>query len=224
MILINPYRFESIVLSNLSLHLDASNPSSYSGSGSIWYDLSGFGNHQTLANSVGYDSANGGSLVLNASNNYLYSSTSTVFSDFTVSVWVNITTPISSSAPSYNVYALFMGNSENNFLSITGGGAGIYYDRIAVSYNFNSNPGWHNIVYRYSGGVLKVTIDNSITGSITTANILNSSLTRIIGKRNYLDTTHKFLGKIGHFLTYNRALTDSEVEINFKATKSRFGL
>ena len=34
------------------LYLDATNPASYPGSGSVWYDLSGFGNHATLYGSI----------------------------------------------------------------------------------------------------------------------------------------------------------------------------
>ena len=49
-----------IVANGLVLHLDASNPSSYDGSGTQWDDISGNGNHVTMQNagSISYDSSN----------------------------------------------------------------------------------------------------------------------------------------------------------------------
>jgi len=47
----------------LVLFLDASNVSSYPGSGSLWKDLSGNSNNSTLSSGVTFNSANSGSLV-----------------------------------------------------------------------------------------------------------------------------------------------------------------
>ena len=49
-----------IVLSGLTLYLDAANTSSYSGSGTTWTDLSGNGNTGTIVNSPAYTSGVGG--------------------------------------------------------------------------------------------------------------------------------------------------------------------
>ena len=43
---------EGIVTDELKLCLDASNPASYHGSGTTWYDLSGNGNNGTMVNGV----------------------------------------------------------------------------------------------------------------------------------------------------------------------------
>ncbi len=52
--------------------LDAANKDSYSGSGTIWYDLSGSGANATLVNGVTFNSGEaGGVLVLNGSNQYI---------------------------------------------------------------------------------------------------------------------------------------------------------
>lgn len=51
----------AIVTSGLTLYLDPGNPSSYPGSGTTWYDLSGSGNHATLYNTPTHNaSTNGG--------------------------------------------------------------------------------------------------------------------------------------------------------------------
>lgn len=51
-------RFFGKQQSNLMLHLDASNSSSYSGSGSTWYDLSGNGRNANLVGSPTFDATN----------------------------------------------------------------------------------------------------------------------------------------------------------------------
>jgi hypothetical protein len=49
------YGGPDIITSNLVLHLDAGNISSYPGSGNIWYDISGFQQHFTLFNILSSD-------------------------------------------------------------------------------------------------------------------------------------------------------------------------
>ena len=61
----------SIITSGLVLNLDASNASSYAGSGTSWFDLSGNGNNGTLTNGPTFNSANGGSIVFDGSNDYI---------------------------------------------------------------------------------------------------------------------------------------------------------
>lgn len=69
-ILYNEATVIQVIQSGLVLHLDASNSNSYSGAGSIWYDLSTKGNHCTLTNSPTYSSTDGGTIEFNGSNNY----------------------------------------------------------------------------------------------------------------------------------------------------------
>ena len=56
----------SIVTSGLVLDLDAANPRSYPGSGSVWYDVSGNGNNASLYN-ITYSS---GYLIFNGTTGY----------------------------------------------------------------------------------------------------------------------------------------------------------
>jgi hypothetical protein len=81
----------SSVESNLVLELDASNPSSYSGSGSEWTDMSSYGNNGTLTNGVSFSTDNGGILVFDGSDDYVnlgYKSSLLNF-DITQEAWVN---------------------------------------------------------------------------------------------------------------------------------------
>ena len=81
----------SLVLSGLTLCLDAANTKSYVGSGTTWTDLSGNSNTGTLTNGPTYSSANGGSIVFDGTNDYATISFNSVFNvtsnPFTVIVW-----------------------------------------------------------------------------------------------------------------------------------------
>ena len=59
------------IVIGLLLNIDPANSSSYSGVGNTIYDLSGFGNTGTLTNGPTFSALNGGSLVLDGSNDYV---------------------------------------------------------------------------------------------------------------------------------------------------------
>ena len=74
----------------LVLHLDASNSSSYPGSGSTWTDLSGQGNHVTLTGTT-YSSSNGGYLIFDGNNDYgTVPAIDLTSTQFTLSIWTFI--------------------------------------------------------------------------------------------------------------------------------------
>jgi len=62
----------SIVSSGLTLFLDASNPTSYSGSGTTWYDLSGNGLNAELQNGVLWANENGGTMTFDGTNDQAF--------------------------------------------------------------------------------------------------------------------------------------------------------
>ena len=79
-----------IVTDGLVLALDASVSRSYPGSGTTWTDLSGNGNNGTLTNGPTYNSANGGSIVFDGTDDYGSVSCSQFQSGnnpFTMEVW-----------------------------------------------------------------------------------------------------------------------------------------
>lgn len=55
------------------LMLDAGNTSSYPGTGTVWYDISGYGNAVSLINGPTFTSSYGGGIVFDGSNDYLSS-------------------------------------------------------------------------------------------------------------------------------------------------------
>jgi hypothetical protein len=75
------------VTAGLVLCLDASNPNSYIGTGTVWTNLAGTGNDGTLTNGPTYSSADGGSIGFDGSNDFVTSGgLAGDFTDFTVSI------------------------------------------------------------------------------------------------------------------------------------------
>ena len=87
----------SIVRDGLVLHLDAANRKSYPGTGTVWTDLSGKGNHGTLMNGVGYSEYNKGSLVFDKIDDYIIGNINTFVNPtpYTSITWANSTNTIS---------------------------------------------------------------------------------------------------------------------------------
>ena len=232
----------SLVLPGLVLCLDAANPKSYPGSGTTWTDLSGNGNNGTLVNGVGYNSGNGGSLNFNyLDSEYVSfpSISSLQFlnrSPYTLSAWVyptrnpgaNNWTGIFDredssigSRDGYNLY--FLGSATTNTFFTT--------ERFVAGTNSNTSVtlnqsvsvnNWHHIVVTYDGTTLTLYRNGSSVGTPTTStgNITNTSKTLTIGVRggNY------FGGNISQAQIYSRALTATEIQQNFNATRSRYGI
>ena len=62
-----------LVTDGLILNLDSTDSSSYSGTGTVWSDLSGEGNHFDLVNGPTYSTDDGGTIVTDGANDYIRS-------------------------------------------------------------------------------------------------------------------------------------------------------
>lgn len=85
---------ENIVTDGLVFNSDSGRPSSYPGTGTAIYDLSGSGNTAILTNGPTYSSLNGGTIVFDGSNDYLeaaHSSSLNISGSITVDVWIYLT-------------------------------------------------------------------------------------------------------------------------------------
>ena len=105
-----------LITDSLVVYLDASNNSSYSGSGTTWSDISGNGNNFTLTNGPTYASANGGAIVFDGTNDSAVSALNQAFfqfgtGDYSYGLWVKLDTQGSSS---YAAVLSSGGGSEAN--------------------------------------------------------------------------------------------------------------
>ena len=233
---------QGIVTDGLKLWLDASNPLSYPGTGTLWSDLSGNGNNGTMINGVTYNAANGGVMSFDGVNDYVNTSNISQLdynSPMTISAWINPTNftsfraIISNSNPptSHRGVSLFatdtgamqfslrndIGGATINLLGVnspTNSLISNQYQMVTVTYDGSSSSSG---VKMYINGQL---VENTIVFNSLSATILSAIPFRV-GSRalgNY------FLGAINEPLIYNRALTAEEVNINFQATRNKYGI
>jgi hypothetical protein len=197
-------------------------------------DLSGNNNFSTAVNGPTYDSANGGSIVFDGSNDGVQIDNTSVLSvnQMTISSW-NYSANYNQNGfmfekttnGSVNTqYSLFF-NSNNT----------IYYRTYGLSTNDlaanNTTAGvinnqWNNIVATFDGtnkriyvnGVLVAT-SGALTGTVT-PNTTGPAFIGIYGNFG----GYPFNGKIADTKVYNRALSAQEIQQNFEAQRGRYGI
>lgn len=222
----------SIVKDGLVLYLDATNPKSYPGTGTTWYDLSGNGNHGTLTNGPTYNSINGGCIVFDGIDDYVsllstpsiaqsvYSSTVEIIAYRNRSNAFEVMFGGGSFANSAGFYVGFRQTSENNFMFA-------YYANDQDGLTPSTNIAWNHYTathdvsarsrFRY--------FNSSLLSPSQSSGVTNSSANRFfIGAFNNSSATYFFQGKISQVKIYNRALSTAEIAQNFAATRGRFGL
>jgi len=226
----------NIVQDSLVLNLDAGNFLSYPGSGTTWTDLSGQGNDGTLVNGVGYNSSNGGSLSFDGANDYVSaSSISFGIENFTTSAIIksnntNFQYMIAqggTGVPGNNGYGMAL-SSEGKVYGFIQDNSGRLITTPTPNTELSNDGLWHHIcaswnrsndVSFYVDGIFQYKESiSSKSGSI------NGNPLFISGYGNPIQPVGLFLGNIAQVSIYNRALTAAEIQQNFNATRSRFGI
>jgi len=225
-----------IVTDGLVLALDAGNPKSYPGSGTVWRDKSGNGNDGTLNNGPTFSSDNGGTLVFDGADDTVSiphdSTIDFTTNSFSLHAWVRTdqtgnTRFIMGKGTSIAIasgvgYSLYLGNIGTQWLFGVWDGTG---NNSAGSTDYVEVGKWVNLcgVYSaeeskhrmYTNGQLVSSLTRSVD-SISTANSL------YIGAG--LQAGGKWDGDIAYSSMYNRALSASEIQQNYNALKGRFGI
>ena len=231
----------SIVRSGLVLCLDAGNTKSYPGSGTTWTDLSGNGKSGTLTNMDGtnFNSTNLGSLTFDGSNeqvsidnSYTTVSLPTGSSPRTLITCFKGTSSFggykhilhygtNSTNQAYGIAILngYLNNhtwsGNSNFSNFALSLNQIYW--VAVTYNDSASPRnrfFVNGIFGTTGYGQGKTSDYSIN----TGTAYGLKVGARIANAEYLT------GNVYLSMVYNRVLTDAEVQQNFNATRSRFGI
>tara|TARA_Y100000114_G_C11762302_1_gene330527 strand:- start:1296 stop:2942 length:1647 start_codon:yes stop_codon:yes gene_type:complete len=216
----------SLVITNLVLYLNASNSSSYSGSGTTWSDLSGSSNNGTLTNGVTYSSDNGGVLVFDGTDDYLVTG-SDMFNannDFTVSIWLLI-----DDTSVQRAFIADVDNSQSLFLRYNNG-IQLVNSNTAVLGSFSSSTLttniWYNLTLTRSSNTYTLYVNGSSVSSLygITQTFTHSPTTIGANKNNTPPPDYKnnFDGKIAQVLAYSSTLTASQILQNYNATKSNY--
>ena len=226
---------ENIVRDGLVFHYDAGKTSSYSGIGVTIFDLSGIGNTGTLINGPTFSSLNGGSIVFDGTTNYIDLTPSgtgislTSSSDFNVSGWIYVEATQPKIAPSvvekYNGvggYPLAIRWASNTLYTIVYDGTNSAAAGASITPNTWAYFSANNIL---SQKKLEMYMNSSLIGSTTysTLNNITTTASIKIGYRGFDSNTY-FAGKLAKLQIYNRALSATEIQQNYNATKGRFGL
>lgn len=218
----------SIVTSGLVLYLDAANKKSYSGTGTIWNDLSNNLYSATLTNGSTYSSNNNGSIVFDGIDDFIVGpSISTQFTgDMTAEVWVRL-----SALPSdwVRIVGTGINNGGNRTFGLWFGTTGIILWQRWGAANVSIQPtntvtlgAWNHIVATSSGSSHTLYLNGVSIGTSIVAAPWSSSGQDISIGYGYL---HTYLnGSIGNVKLYNRGLSSLEVLQNFNATRSRYGI
>ena len=217
----------ALVLDGLTLHIDAGNSSSYSGSGSTWTDLAGTADNITLVGSPTYTSGTPSYFTFNGSTQYGTGSGTNVVptTAYTKFVWFYLNGYLDNNLVSSSTggHFLFMGASTNrlyaghaNWTSL--GGTYLDYPSTATislstwycaCLTFNTTDG----MALYING----SQDSTYTARKNAHAGDGSTNIATFGGGNLLN------GRISQVLCYNRALTAAEVLQNYNTTKSKFG-
>jgi len=225
--------YPNIVTSGLTLMVDSGYIPSYPTTGTSWNDLSGNNNNGTLVNSPTFDNGNGGSIFTNGVNQYI---TSPYFGNttdsFTFAAWFKNDNyseakyalvrgrDASGNGWSLAITTLSDGRSYSGVVTTSGGAT--EFDAIGTSI-LPLNM-WYYLtgvwtagvsIRHYVNGVLEATTNTSST------NLRTSTDGWGIGSIN---TTNFTSGYNAIAQVYNRVLSASEIQQNYNAQKTRFGL
>jgi len=234
-------RGPSIVTDGLVLALDAANHKSYPGSGTTWYDLSGNGNNGTLTNGPVFSNnkittdgiddhiiiPDSGPLAVTPTDSFtvevVFAINSLVFRgdelDSSCSIFGRGST---SGAHGIGCYQDF----DTGQLSVRMGSRGV--SQIVEVTNIDNDRIYHG-TFTYTPTIQRAYLDSVEFGTGDTTGGAGGTFDQfdwailedraVPGGNGEHVSGSVFLGRI-----YNRALSASEIQQNYNATKSRFGL
>jgi hypothetical protein len=228
----------SIVTSGLVLNLDAANMKSYPRSGTTWRDLSGNNYSGSLTNGPTFNNQNGGSIVFDGVDDYTDLGLVTQLTNITnlsVNAWVY---PITSSYIAYVsrysnttpsngwLLASYTGLTVNSVkFSFDGRESTAQYISVTSSIELPINN-WVNVIGTKSSSTWSIYVNGLLQGSIVTGsgatNFQNNNLQ--VGALIGAGFSVYSRNRVALTQIYNRALTPTEVQQNYNATKTRFGL
>ena len=221
----------NIVISGLTMYLDAANPKSYVSGSTFWNDISQRGLVGTLTNSPTFSNTKVGSIVFDGVDDYIDIPTSPIVNDsynnWTIDVWMRPSTQTSRfiSPNSGGLFQFITYDTVNQRIILN-----IAETNLGANIRLRTTPVSSMLIYRWS--MLTISINNLsikfyINGILTntyteTINIASWEGAWRLGQR--YNNTFWYLGEIAMVKTYSRELSSSEVLQNYNATKSRFGL
>jgi hypothetical protein len=217
----------NVVIDSLQFYVDAGQVSSYPGTGTTWYDISGNSRNLTM-NGLTYNSSDGGYIQFSGSNTAESSS-------YTINLSNGFTVESVAKFSGSNYEGLFAFNSQmsSDYINVQAqGGSNIRWEvesgQSLTSTGTLSSNTWYHFTCVYEGD----SNDTSGTARIYINGVENNTTSLNSNRVGQNQTSTFILGLWDGYLTgnialsrmYNRVLTPLEVLQNFNATKNRYGL
>ena len=215
-----------IVSDGLIIYLDANNTSSYAGTGSTWYDLSGNSRHASLISSPSYEGFGRGKyLSFDGSTNYATIPYTITDNLITVSFWYyskifsansSLDALISNYTSGISGFDVRLNSSTTINLAISFSGT-----ESQVNFGTIANNTWYHIAFTYDGATIKTYLNASPVASTSKIGTRDNGTQVCIATSAY-DTNRRATCGIPQVMIYNRALSDAEILQNYNATKGRY--
>ena len=228
-------RGPQIVTSGLALYLDAANKKSYRGTGNTWYDLTTNGRNATLFNTPSFSNVNGGTLSF-SDTSFQYATIPNIGSltNFTVESWARANKSLTGKVTTvvcnqYDLvsnlnYSLGTNNAVASYNMTFGFFNGAW--RNVTGFAMATNT-WYHLMGTYDGATVSLYVNGVINTTLSYAGTATSGGEIRIARR-WDDVANNaayfFSGDIPIVKIYNRSLSQAEVNQNFNATRTRFGL
>jgi len=232
-----------IVTDGLVFCVDAGDKMSYPGAGTTWTDLSKNRNNGTLTNGPTFDSANGGSIVFDGTNDTVICTNNNLGDKFdlnqphTFMFWINklsnsrsrgiLRVENSSGDPALSVLFNKEGGSANiAWLPYNTSNQANESDTASSSFSLNK---WQHLCFRHTGNTVtanmqwyanaeEVSYRSRYAGAHSSMRTLDGEI-----KIGDSESHNRFLdGSLANMLLYNRRLTPDEIRQNYNATRGRF--
>jgi len=233
-----------VITDGLIFYVDAANPISYPGTGTNWSDISKNNNDGTLTNGPTFDSANGGSIVFDGSDDFSNIGKDSLLrpndaylnsKGFSIDVWVNLSSGGATNgifcndgegqSTYYGLECSFNSSNQLNMHKFDGTGLGSTDRSSIITNNSYSLNKWYHVVFNYVSADkndFKIYVDGeeqSSSASGTGGSVgYSSTYNGAIGKSRI----YPINGKISNVRVYNRKLLLQEVLQNYNSTKWRF--
>jgi uncharacterized repeat protein (TIGR02543 family) len=222
------------------IHLDANNPSSYSGSGTIWTNLDSDSNlNATLLNSPSFDNANkwftfdGIDQIAEIAASGAINPT-TPFTPFTIQIWARVHTSSSQFAPGDGLISKQFGNDRDfdgysltlsslSRVVLTMNGRTVNGTYVSPEGVYSNDWALYTIVVRFGGNNNAYVSTRRVIQQVNLESGMQHPNAPLQFPRGIQNTGANFCpADVGAFYLYNTILSQENIIRNFDATKPRY--
>lgn len=232
-------RTKPYITSGSVLVLNAGDTASYPGTGTTWYDVSGYGNNAILTTDLAGTWTGGGGAYFDFPRQTTYTGSiasqtdlnNAFAADFTIDMWITVD---SIQAGAGDWVCPFGKNSLASMSTLINrdtntnnrGQNRIYYANAGYEPGTKLNivaGAWFNWQITRNGSTLTFYENTTSLGTTTLSGNLSNSNNLILGL-GFNGTNYPMDGKMGWFAIYNRALSTGELAVNYNYIRTRYGL